>query len=147
MYNILCDSVGLIPEPNNGTLRLPLRPVGTHKSEDTPAEPEDPVPPYTTTASQTTASAHPTAAHSSTPEKSIQVDPVPQPSSTEAPTEDKQGGDDGEESQGAEEDAIQKGKAAMIGIWDWLTDKFGKVWDKISGSKGDKESEEKEGSE
>ncbi|WQF83156.1 Putative Type I phosphodiesterase/nucleotide pyrophosphatase/phosphate transferase [Colletotrichum destructivum] len=147
VYNILCDSVGLIPEPNNGTLRLPLRPVGTHKSEDTPAEPEDPVPPYTTTASQTTASAQSTATHSSTPEKPIQVDPVPQPSSTEAPTEDKQGGDDGEESQGAEEDAIQKGKAAMIGIWDWLTDKFGKVWDKISGSKGDKESEEKEGSE
>ncbi|TQN73411.1 putative pyrophosphatase/phosphodiesterase [Colletotrichum shisoi] len=147
VYNILCDSVGLIPEPNNGTLRLPLRPVGTHKSEDTPAEPEDPVPPYTTTASQTTASAQSTAAHSSTPEKPIQVDPVPQPSSTEAPTQDKQGGDDGEESQGAEEDAVQKGKAAMIGIWDWLTDKFGKVWDKINGSKGDKESEEKEGSE
>ncbi|KAK6224964.1 type I phosphodiesterase/nucleotide pyrophosphatase [Colletotrichum tabaci] len=147
VYNILCDSVGLIPEPNNGTLRLPLRPVGTHKSEDTPAEPEDPVPPYTTTASQTTPSAQSTAAHSSTPEKPIQVDPVPQPSSTVAPTEDKQGGDDGEESQGAEEDAIQKGKAAMIGIWDWLTDKFGKVWDKISGSKGDKESEEKDGSE
>ncbi|KAJ0164186.1 putative pyrophosphatase/phosphodiesterase [Colletotrichum tanaceti] len=147
VYNILCDSVGLIPEPNNGTIRLPLRPVGTHKSEDTPAEPEDPVPPYTTTASQTTASAQSTAAHTSTPEKSIQVDPTPQPSSTEAPTEDKQGGDDGEESQGAEEDAVQKGKAAMIGIWDWVKDKFGKVWDKISGSKADKESEEKEGSE
>ena len=30
VYNIVCDSIGVEPLPNNGTLRLPLRPVGVH---------------------------------------------------------------------------------------------------------------------
>lgn len=132
MYNILCDSVGLVPKPNNGTLRLPLSPLGTHQSEDTPAEPQDPVTAYTT--SQTSApaptSSSPADPATPTPEKTIQVDP-PRPSPT----------DDAGESEGADEDAIQKGKEAMIGIWDWITDKFDKVWDKITGSKKEDESE------
>lgn len=42
VYNIVCDSLGLEPKPNNGTLRLPLKPVGRH-DEAPPAEiPEDP---------------------------------------------------------------------------------------------------------
>ncbi|KAK1492235.1 type I phosphodiesterase/nucleotide pyrophosphatase [Colletotrichum tamarilloi] len=145
VYNILCDSVGLIPEPNNGTLRLPLTTMGTHKSEDTPPEPEDPVPPYTTTQVPAPASTPPEG-QSATPDKSIQVDPVPQPTPSAPASNDDEKGDD-EESDGADEDAMQKGKEAMIGVWDWLKDKFGKVWDKIKGSKGDKESKEKDGSE
>lgn len=45
LYNIVCDSVGLTPAPNNGTLRLPLKPVGLHNDdEDSPNEtPSDPV--------------------------------------------------------------------------------------------------------
>ncbi|KAF6818332.1 ectonucleotide pyrophosphatase phosphodiesterase family member 1 [Colletotrichum sojae] len=136
VYNILCDSVGLVPKPNNGTLRLPLSPLGTHQSEDTLEEPQDPVPAYTT--SQTSVPA-PTSSSSAadsatpTPEKTIQVDP-PHPSAT----------DDAEESEGADEDAIQKGKEAMIGIWDWITDKFDKVWNKITGSKNEDDSEDSE---
>lgn len=42
MYNIVCDSLNLIPQPNNGTLRLPLKPVGVHSPETTPEEPLDP---------------------------------------------------------------------------------------------------------
>lgn len=30
VYNIVCDSLGITPKPNNGTLRLPLKPVGLH---------------------------------------------------------------------------------------------------------------------
>ena len=30
VYNIVCDSLGIEPKPNNGTLRLPLKPVGLH---------------------------------------------------------------------------------------------------------------------
>ena len=30
VYNIVCDSLGVEPRPNNGTLRLPLQPVGAH---------------------------------------------------------------------------------------------------------------------
>ncbi|KAF1975374.1 Phosphodiest-domain-containing protein [Bimuria novae-zelandiae CBS 107.79] len=46
VYNIICDSIGITPLANNGTLRLPLKPVGLHSDEDSPLEetPEDPVP-------------------------------------------------------------------------------------------------------
>ncbi len=33
MYNIICDSLGIEPRPNNGTLRLPLKPIGFHSDE------------------------------------------------------------------------------------------------------------------
>ncbi|KAF1346681.1 alkaline-phosphatase-like protein, partial [Delphinella strobiligena] len=42
VYNIVCDSLGITPKPNNGTLRLPLKPTGLH-SEDLPEEiPDNP---------------------------------------------------------------------------------------------------------
>jgi predicted AlkP superfamily pyrophosphatase or phosphodiesterase len=44
VYNIICDSLNLEPRPNNGTLRLPLKPVGLHSSETYPEDPSDPVP-------------------------------------------------------------------------------------------------------
>lgn len=34
VYNILCDSLRVQPRPNNGTLRLPLQPTGTHFEHD-----------------------------------------------------------------------------------------------------------------
>lgn len=40
---MLCDSVGITPQPNNGTLRLPLKPIGQHKAEDKVPIPSDPV--------------------------------------------------------------------------------------------------------
>ena len=44
VYNIVCDSLGIQPHPNNGTLRLPLIPVGLHDDEDAPdlETPHDP---------------------------------------------------------------------------------------------------------
>ena len=44
VYNIVCDSLGLTPKPNNGTLRLPLNPIGLHDPA-TSIEEEDPPPP------------------------------------------------------------------------------------------------------
>jgi predicted AlkP superfamily pyrophosphatase or phosphodiesterase len=44
VYNILCDSLNLTPKPNNGSLRLPLKPVGLHTPEISFPEPADPVP-------------------------------------------------------------------------------------------------------
>lgn len=45
LYNIVCDSIGVTPKPNNGTLRLPLKPVGLHSDPEVPVEetPPDPV--------------------------------------------------------------------------------------------------------
>ncbi len=39
VYNIICDSLGIEPNPNNGTLRLPLKPVGLHSHKH--ASPDD----------------------------------------------------------------------------------------------------------
>ena len=44
VYNIICDSLGLDPKANNGTLRLPLKPVGIHTPETAPEDPSDPEP-------------------------------------------------------------------------------------------------------
>lgn len=34
VYNMLCDSLGVEPKANNGTLRLPLKPEGLHSDKD-----------------------------------------------------------------------------------------------------------------
>ncbi|KAI9701991.1 MAG: ectonucleotide pyrophosphatase phosphodiesterase [Candelina mexicana] len=38
VYNIVCDSLHMTPKLNNGTLRLPLKPVGLHSDADSPTE-------------------------------------------------------------------------------------------------------------
>ena len=44
LYNIVCDTLGVVPAPNNGTLRLPLKPVGHHADINAP-QPETPYDP------------------------------------------------------------------------------------------------------
>ena len=39
VYNIVCDSLGITPHPNNGTLRLPLKTQGLHSDSDAPELP------------------------------------------------------------------------------------------------------------
>ncbi|KAL8762305.1 MAG: hypothetical protein Q9184_001674 [Pyrenodesmia sp. 2 TL-2023] len=43
VYNIICDSLGIEPKANNGTLRLPLKPIGVHSKQPPSVEetPED----------------------------------------------------------------------------------------------------------
>jgi hypothetical protein len=43
VYNIICDTLGLTPNPNNGTIRLPFKPVGLHSPETAAPEVPDPV--------------------------------------------------------------------------------------------------------
>ncbi len=141
MYNILCDSIGMAPMPNNGTLRLPLRPIGLHSEPglDTPA---DPVSSYTVT-SEAPPTPTPTPSPSST--KLVQVDPVtsssvesPAPTATvgvdhpdaqpsENPADDGEGDEDDEKSQ------LEKVGQSAKDFWDWFTGKIGEWWDKLSG--------------
>ncbi|KAF7193393.1 putative pyrophosphatase/phosphodiesterase [Pseudocercospora fuligena] len=44
VYNILCDSLGIEPRPNNGTIRLPFQTDGLHDFEAFVPEPDDPPP-------------------------------------------------------------------------------------------------------
>lgn len=38
----MCDSLGIEPKPNNGTLRLPLKPIGLHSDKHTSTEDDHP---------------------------------------------------------------------------------------------------------
>ncbi|KAL9600442.1 MAG: hypothetical protein Q9219_003195 [cf. Caloplaca sp. 3 TL-2023] len=38
VYNIVCDSLGIEPKANNGTLRLPLKPIGVHSKQSSTAD-------------------------------------------------------------------------------------------------------------
>ncbi|KAL8714426.1 MAG: hypothetical protein Q9220_001759 [cf. Caloplaca sp. 1 TL-2023] len=55
VYNIVCDSLGVEPKPNNGTLRLPLKTTGLHSDqpddvpEDLPADVDQETKPAGTT--------------------------------------------------------------------------------------------------
>jgi predicted AlkP superfamily pyrophosphatase or phosphodiesterase len=44
VYGIVCDSLGLLAASNNGSLRLPLKPVGLHSIAGPGEIPEDPLP-------------------------------------------------------------------------------------------------------
>ncbi|KAF2172523.1 hypothetical protein M409DRAFT_17756 [Zasmidium cellare ATCC 36951] len=42
VYNIICDSLGIEPKPNNGTIRLPFKTIGLHDPNEHPDIPDDP---------------------------------------------------------------------------------------------------------
>ena len=41
----MCDSLGIEPKPNNGTFRLPLKPIGMHSDEPISPPQDHPDPP------------------------------------------------------------------------------------------------------
>ncbi|KAL7800023.1 alkaline-phosphatase-like protein [Trichoderma ceciliae] len=137
VYNLLCDSLGLTPKPNNGTLRLPLKPIGTHASEDEPKVPEDPVASYSTVsasspAAKTKAIERPSVAPE--PTTSSIVLPKPHSTSSEAagttthkPQEETKGDQD------EEQDPSDSLKDKVKGIWDWFSSEIDRVWHKITG--------------
>ncbi|KAG9204127.1 hypothetical protein G6514_001764 [Epicoccum nigrum] len=124
LYNIICDSIGMTPAPNNGTLRLPLKPVGLHNDEQDAANetPSDPVEFHTLTStlpsaatmsavisslSSLAASASGLADATASLGSSI-LTPTATSSTTSAPP-------------------AQSSKPAHKHWWDWLTDEADKI--------------------
>ena len=149
VYNMLCDSVGLTPAPNNGTLRLPLAPIGIHKPEDAPEEPEDPPssskePARPTTPEKPTQPERPTVHQKPTqPERpTVPVTPL-QPATTTVsfkkpakPSKSaatSKGSDGKDEDSDSDSDSDDDDDGKDEGIWDWFTHKVEKVWHKITG--------------
>lgn len=131
VYNILCDSIGLTPAPNNGTLRLPLKPVGLH--DDVPAieVPSDPVTSYTITPTSTSTPA-------STPAKTLGVDPVVTNDTSgsvgvDLPKEPSLEEEADEELLDAAKDWWEWAKDSFGKAWSWTTDKAGEAWGKVKG--------------
>ncbi|KAL4806346.1 alkaline-phosphatase-like protein [Aspergillus unguis] len=86
VYNIICDSLGIKAHPNNGTLRLPLKPNGLHSDEDAPALDNPSDPPATQTAADTSPS--PTVAVTQSASSSPSADTKPEGDSEEDPEEE-----------------------------------------------------------
>lgn len=152
VYNLLCDSLGLTPKPNNGTLRLPFKPIGTHEAEDEPKIPEDPVTSYSrasTSSSQaaktktikrpsvppkptitTTITTTTTSSSSSSSSAAATLATTSSGAAAGTPTHKPQDQDGGAGDDEAPPDKLQS-------IWDWFSDKFDKVWHKITGGSSD----------
>lgn len=142
VYNILCDSLGLTPSPNNGTLRLPLKTVGIHDEVPAIEVPSDPATSYSITLStmpSTTATdmamdlATTTLAPTSL-SQAIGVDPVATgkvsgPVGVDAPDTSKGDGD--------EDSLVESIGGSAKGIWKWTTDEFGKAWGWTAGKAGE----------
>jgi len=142
VYNVLCDSVGIAPAQNNGTIRLPFKPIGLHS--DPIENPADPVKPATTSTAvpsdvTSLASSKPILVHPVTPgsgftttltdapSKSLGVDP-PDAHPTDQPGGDgDQSEDEGDENKGGVGSAVS-------GFWDWFTGKVSHWWDKVKGA-------------
>ncbi|KAK8061413.1 type I phosphodiesterase/nucleotide pyrophosphatase [Apiospora phragmitis] len=161
VYNMLCDSVGMEPKPNNGTIRLPLKPIGLHDSEPGIEELADPE----TTASSPAAAASAatsvsatssvgnavtttTTAQNPTSTQPIGVDPVKASSSKGSGVEPVVGspskplGVDPVETGPPERPHPNEDKEetqhfkSTTELWDWLKDKAGHVWGKVTGGSG-----------
>ncbi|KXG52028.1 Alkaline phosphatase-like, alpha/beta/alpha [Penicillium griseofulvum] len=98
VYNIVCDSLGVDPLPGNGTLRLPLKPVGLHSDENAPVLDTPPDPPASTSTARPPQSAPPQPSApqptlpQSKPPQSAQPAPKPTTPPAEAtPTPDHEG--------------------------------------------------------
>jgi hypothetical protein len=132
VYNILCDSVGLKSKSNNGTLHLPLHPVGLHDEQNPgPETPPDPV----TTATKTLGVdpvTHSLLPPSGTTGTAQSTSPLPTPDGElhDAPGSEGEHDDDDENE---EPDKTEKGPG---GLWNWLTDTVEDWWRKITGHGG-----------
>lgn len=114
MYNILCDSLGIDPLPNNGTLRLPLNPVGLHSDENTPPPEHPPDPPQQD--SNTGVKPEPTSPAAGTP-------PEPDaPAEPDTPPEADSGNDDN-----------KKASTWLGAIWNWVGDTASSVKNFVGG--------------
>ncbi|KAM4065334.1 type I phosphodiesterase / nucleotide pyrophosphatase [Hirsutella rhossiliensis] len=137
VYNILADSVGMEPKPNNGTLRLPLKPAGTHRPEDRPTEPADPPP-------------SPTPQPSDQPQRPVlnegpeepdrpTLPPRPSQSAESNMASDSKG--NGTSNAEEEKDSGDSGslKDQAQGALDWVAESVSRIWDKIRGGNAARE--------
>ena len=122
VYNILCDSMGIEPLPNNGTLRLPLQPIGLHSDEDVPVL-EHPLDPPTSTFASASTGASMSASMSAIPQST--------PSTTDAPADTAD----------TEEDDVENQPAWWKAFWgkmhdfkDWAEDMAEAVKDNFAHS-------------
>ncbi|OIW30512.1 Phosphodiest-domain-containing protein [Coniochaeta ligniaria NRRL 30616] len=141
VYNILCDSVGLTPMPNNGTLRLPLSPIGLHDADgegsgvETPPDPVDSSTYTSSGAADTPSSSAALAIESSSTIPGPATASSAATSTTAAiPTTSVVELEPAPTDAIGDEDDDDENFSETHSFWDWLTDKISDAWDKITGS-------------
>ncbi|KAB5546877.1 alkaline-phosphatase-like protein [Coniochaeta sp. 2T2.1] len=150
VYNILCDSVGLTPMANNGTLRLPLSPVGLHDPDSEGADietPPDPVEGSTYTSSSGVGVDYtPTSTGTSLSMEASSAPPSAESSPAATGTEDNAASPTDlppvevtPPDTIGDEDDDDENMSETHSFWDWLTDKISGVWDKIKGGEKDRD--------
>lgn len=85
VYNILCDSLSLTPRPNNGTIRLPFKPVGLHAPDHSVPAPADFVDPQPTTTVMTGVIPSPGSEPNEEPNMTYSITLIEMPGSTDGP--------------------------------------------------------------
>jgi hypothetical protein len=124
VYNIVCDSLHIDPAPNNGTLRLPLKPIGLHSDTNAPVLDTPPDLPAHGLGDPT-ASLLPATASSTTSGGSygVQTSPPEEPVRRPGVEGDADGYDD--------DDGPQSKT-----IWDWLRESLEEIKSRIKGAFG-----------
>ncbi|KAL4885245.1 nucleotide pyrophosphatase family protein [Aspergillus karnatakaensis] len=137
VYNILCDSLGITPHPNNGTLRLPLKPSGLHSDEEAPAidNPSDPPATQAQSQSETPAQSQNVASTTAPVASETQSDPGSDPAPPAASPSDSAKPDSEAEGNSAE-DVVDSWWESIWGkvedVEDWVSNLFESVKDGVS---------------
>ena len=119
---MLCDSLEIEPRPNNGTIRLPLKPVGLHSDPDAPSiEDANDLPSTSIPSTRTSTSKQqkPTATHTT-----VVIEPTP--SSPVDDTADKNPSDEDEKEFSSFFDEVVNTIGDTLGSFgDWVSGLFG----------------------
>jgi hypothetical protein len=132
VYNLICESIGLEPLPNNGTLHLPLQVVGLHSDEDAP-ELESPEDPPKTTGPElpvSTAVPPPTVPFE-TPTPDVPTVSEPEPESEPESDTGASDGDNTNDDNGTDGEAEPSDQSFFDGVKETLNsikDWFGQLW-------------------
>lgn len=140
VYNIVCDSLHIEPVPNNGTLRLPLKPIGLHSDAGAPVLDTPPDLPEhgvghlsavlpSTAKTATTATTATTAATAATAKTATTA--AAYGVQTSPPQPDRHPGVD-DEAGGFDDDDGPQSKS----IWEWLRESLEEVKSRIKGMFG-----------
>lgn len=129
---MICDSLGVEPRPNNGTLRLPLRPLGLHSDEEAPAMESVEDPPVSSVSASVVPTMVPSGVSSEmVPSEATPLEPtsvevpgatsMPDPTQTPAPESDAGSEDEGDD-ESSEDNNQETDNTWWQAIWDKLHD-------------------------
>ncbi|KAE8552343.1 hypothetical protein EYB25_006237 [Talaromyces marneffei] len=125
VYNLICESIGIKPLPNNGTLHLPFTTIGLHSDENAPSLDAPADPPQTAT----TMSGPPAPSTTSTSTTTSTTTSVGTPPSQDVPTESPANpGNKGDDDVDDETSSLQSFYEGLKDTFSSIKDWFGQLF-------------------